>query len=97
MAVTVIVDLLGKPGSADEIMSFVRSIVPDTRTFDGFQSVTMHQNQDDPDLLVLREQWESREQQEKYLAWRTERGDFATIVGMLAEAPSIRYFDAVEL
>ena len=97
MAVTVIIDLPAKPGGAEEIKSFVRSIVPDTRTFDGFQGVTMHQNQDDPDLLVLRERWESREHQEKYLAWRTERGDFAAIVGMLAARPSIRYFDDLEL
>ena len=97
MAVTVIIDLQAQPGGAEEVNSFVRSIVPDTRTFDGFQSVTMHQNQDHPDLLAIQEQWESREHQEKYLAWRTERGDFATIVGMLAAPPSIRYFDDLEL
>ena len=97
MAVTVIIDLQAQPGRADEIESFVKSIVPDTRTFDGCQDVTMHQNQDDPDLLVIQELWESRAHQEKYLAWRTERGDLATIVDMLADAPSIRYFYDVKL
>ncbi|MGH8990183.1 MAG: hypothetical protein ACRDZ7_01485 [Acidimicrobiia bacterium] len=30
------------------------------------------------------------------LAWRTERGDFAKVVSMLAGPPSIRYFDGVD-
>jgi len=33
------------------------------------------------------------QQYEKYLAWRTERGDIEKLSGWLAGEPSIRYFD----
>ena len=45
--------------------------------------MTLHvvQNQDDPTGIVIIEQWETRVQYEKYLAWRTKRGDMALSPG----------------
>jgi quinol monooxygenase YgiN len=97
MSVTVIIELPAHREKVDELKSFIRSIVADTRTFEGFEKITMHQHQDDPSLLILLETWETRGHHEKYLAWRTDRGDLATIVGLLCDAPAIRYFDAVEV
>ena len=53
----------------------------------------MVQNQDDTNTLVLIEQWDTRGQYEKYLAWRQESGTLAKIVELLDGPPSIRYFD----
>ncbi len=97
MSVTVVVDLPAQPDKAQEIQSFISGIVPGTRTFDGFADITMHRAQDDPNQILLVERWASRAHHEKYLAWRTDRGDLATIVGMLDGPPAIRYFDDLEL
>jgi hypothetical protein len=43
---------------------------------------------------VFVESWDSKEQYEKYLGWRTERGDIDKLVGWMAGPPSIRHFDS---
>jgi quinol monooxygenase YgiN len=97
MSVTVMVELPAQPDKADEMQSFIRTIVADTRTFAGFEHVAMYRNLDDPHIVVLLETWASRGHHEKYLAWRTERGDLEKIVSLLAGAPSIRYFEDADL
>ena len=51
-------------------------------------------NQDDSLNLVLLETWSTREHYEKYLAWRSERGDLEVLGVLLSQAPSIRYFNS---
>ena len=74
MAVSVILEVKAKPGTGDELVAFFRSILPETRAFEGCTSVDTLQNSDDADNVVLVEVWDSREQYEKYLAWRRESG-----------------------
>jgi quinol monooxygenase YgiN len=68
-------------------------MLPDTLTYDGCAGVTMYQNQDDSTTIVLLEPWASRAHHERYLAWRTERGELAALVAMLTGPPTIRYFN----
>ncbi|MEW6471366.1 MAG: putative quinol monooxygenase [Actinomycetota bacterium] len=97
MAVMVIVELPAQPDRTEELKAFIRSIIDGTREFAGCRGLSMHENDDDPNEVMLVEQWESRGAHEKYVAWRTERGDFPTVIGMLAGPPSIRYFDSLDL
>jgi hypothetical protein len=46
---------------------------------------------------VFVQRWTLREHDERYLAWRRERGDLSTLGSMLAEPPSFRYFDDVDV
>ena len=43
--------------------------------------------------MVFVEDWDSREQYDKYLAWRAERGDMEILTVWFAGEPSIRSFD----
>jgi quinol monooxygenase YgiN len=97
MAVIVVAELPAQPDKTDELVEFIRSIIPGTREFDGFEGISMHRDADDPNHVALVEVWASRAHHEKYLAWRTERGDFGQVVAMLAGPPSIRYFDPIEI
>ncbi len=45
--------------------------------------------------MVFVEDWDSRQQYEKYLAWRVERGDIEKLMGWLGGEPSIRYYENV--
>ncbi|PCK09312.1 MAG: antibiotic biosynthesis monooxygenase [Alteromonadaceae bacterium] len=97
MSVIVILELQSKPDTIDELKAALKSILPDTRAFDGCLSVQVTANQDDPCNLVLIEKWESRQHNETYMAWRTETGAIATLGEMLSQAPSLRYYDDLDI
>ena len=96
MAVRVVLDVRAKPGTGPGLVAFFRSILPDTRAYEGCTSVETLQNSDDADHVVLVEAWESREQYEKYLAWRRETGTTDRLMDALAEPPTIRHFDVTD-
>ena len=96
MAVRVILEVKAKPGTGDELIAFFRSILPETRGYEGCTSVDALQNSDDADNVVLVEVWETREQYEKYLAWQRERGTSDRLMEALAEPPIIRHFDVTD-
>ena len=96
MAVTVILEVKAKPGTGDNLVSVFRQILPDTRSYDGCISLELIQNQDDPDVLIAYEWWETREHYEKYFAWRKETGALDTLGPLLVDAPNIRYFNLTD-
>ena len=92
MAVMVLLEVQANKGTGDELVATFKAILPDTRAFDGFLDIVVPQKQDDKDNLAVVEQWETRQQYEKYLAWRTERGDVKILESMW-ESPTWRFFD----
>ena len=96
MAVRVILDVKAKTGTGDELVAFFRSILPETRAYEGCTSVNTLRNSDDADNVVLVEEWDSREQYENYLRWQRERGTTGRLMEFLAEPPGIRHFDVTD-
>ena len=95
MSVLVLVEINVRPENADDVTNFLRDELHATRVFEGCNGLTFHRNQDDPNTMVAVEDWDSLQHYEKYLAWRTERGDLEKLVGWSQGDPSIRYFDNV--
>ncbi len=93
MSVLVLLEMNVKPENVEDIRNFFRDKLHHTRGFDGCNGLTVHRNQDDPNTMVAVEDWDSRQHYEKYLAWRTERGDLEKLGGWLTGEPSIRHFD----
>ena len=96
MAVTVLLELKAKAGTGGGLAGVFKQILPDTRKFEGCKGVTVLQNQDDPDTLVLVEEWETKENHQKYMAWRTETGLVDQLVAAIEGPPSIRYFGTAD-
>ena len=96
MSTTVLSELQVKPEEVDEMISYLKEILPDTRVYEGFQSIEVQQNQEDSFNLVLVEKWDSRQHYEKYLGWRIETGVIDKLGSMLSQPPSIRYYDQVD-
>ena len=96
MATRVILEVKAKPGTGNDLVAFFRSILPETRAHEGCKIVNTLQNSDDADDVVVVEDWETREQYEKYLAWQRERGTSDRLMEALAEPPSIRHFDVTD-
>ena len=93
MAVTVLLELKAQADKVDALIQTFKEILPDTRAYDGFVSIEVVKNQDEPTDIVLIEKWQSRGHYEKYLAWRTETGAMEAVGAMVAGPPSIRYYD----
>ena len=93
MTCQVILEIKTKPDCVEKTRAWFRSVLADTRAFDGFVTLHIAQNQDDPTELMIVEQWDTRAAYEKYLAWRTERGDMGAIAALVAGEPKIRFFN----
>ena len=53
MAVRVILEVKAKPGTGDEVVAFFRSILPETRAYEGCTRVETLQNSADADNVIL--------------------------------------------
>ncbi len=96
MSVLVLLEAQIKPEDISDMKSYMAEILPDTRTYDGFQGIDVYFNTEDRGNMVGVEHWDSRAHYEKYLAWRTETGVMDKIGTMLAGPPSIRYFERID-
>ena len=96
MSVQILVDATVKPESVNEFKSYFKEILPDTRVFKGCLGVQLHINQDEPTNMILVHEWETREDAEKFAAWRVETGRKARTDPMQAAPSNIRYFDKTD-
>lgn len=91
MSVTVLATLKLKPGLADTVLGGLKDMLPDTRAYAGCESVDVVRDMDNPDTVILVEQWGARSDHEAYMAWRTETGALAAMAEVMAEPPIFTY------
>ncbi len=70
-----------QPDKVEQLKAFLKADLPDTRQFEGCQAVSVYQDEDVPASIVVWGTWDSRGHFEKYLAWRTARGDQEALGG----------------
>ena len=93
MTTQVILEFRAKADCIEKVRAWLKGVLPDTRSFAGCVTLHVVQNQDDPAGIMIVEQWDTRADYEKYLAWRTERGDMLEFGAMMDGPPTIRFFD----
>ena len=93
MTINVILGLQVSSESREELLKILESILPDTRTFKGCQSIIVTHNSDNPNNIVLLEQWDTRADHESYIAWRGERGDLEKLGALLMAPPESKYLE----
>jgi quinol monooxygenase YgiN len=96
VTIMVLLELKAKADAVESLKAALPPLFPETRAFDGCRDITAYTCADDGRTLVFVERWESRAHYERYLAWRTETGTLAEVVGMLEGDISIRYFEQVD-
>lgn len=94
MSTAVVIDIKIKPESIAEAKAFIKEVLPDTRAYEGCQSLEVYENQEGEGSMLFYSIWDSRQHHETYLAWRQETGAFDQLMTMVAEPPTFRYFDA---
>ena len=98
MSVLVLVEVTVHPDKVEAARARYEEILPDTRAFEGCESVTVHVDQDAPGALVLVQRWASREHYRRYAAWRASRpDDVASGQALSTGAPTVaRVFDDLD-
>ena len=91
------IDLQVDPAKIDEFLAMMIEAAPATRARDGTQNHCTYVDQDKPGHVVFYEIWDSKEQQQAYLAWRQETG-FNAKLGpyMMQGGGGMTYFTKVD-
>ena len=77
--VTVTFELRMKPEALAGFLEALPGMLKETATFEGFRSIRIVQNKDDPTRVLFVELWDSEEAYGKYIAFRTQRGDMENL------------------
>ncbi len=93
MAVVVTAEFFIKPELIDDALTMLAEVLPDTRAFEGCETLETVIDLDDPGHVMVVEHWTARDAHVAYLAWRVESGSASGLVDMMAAPPVIRYFD----
>ena len=72
-------------------MNLLIELSPISRTRPGCQAISLRRNEEDPTNIIGDTRWDSRQDYDNYLAWRTDSGYTAQFEEMLAQPMSIRY------
>ncbi len=93
MACEVIFEMRVKPECMSQLISWMSSTLEASRNYEGCSNLSVAQNQDDANEIIIIQRWETREHYEKFLTWRKETGVFGTLVAMADKEPRLRFFD----
>jgi quinol monooxygenase YgiN len=97
MSVKVVLEFHLKPDAVGEVKASFREVLPDTRAFKGCENISVMQSQEDPNLLVILEQWDTRESYEAYYKWRSDTGTIAMINGLCTAPLEPKYYTFVRV
>jgi len=81
-------------GKSEELLSFFKRIIPETRSFIGNQGAQISRLSMGKFMIIV--YWEHEENLNAYLSWRDERGDFAMLLSFLNQAPTIITYEVLE-
>jgi quinol monooxygenase YgiN len=85
MAITVIVELLAKPGGRDELERLLASLVANEGSSQlGFLGSRRYEVLDNPDMLVEIADWESAEARQAHMEEAAASGAYAPLIELLA-------------
>jgi quinol monooxygenase YgiN len=96
MTVHVLLEFKVSPQRRNEAVRLFRELLPSTRAFAGCKRVTGHLDQADGTILLI-EEWESKEHQQKYLAWRMTTEHGKQLIALLDAPPALHFYDPLDV
>ena len=96
MTVKVTFELKMQDGKTEEMIDIAREAFPTTRKYDGCKQIDISVGQDDPTLVIMTEEWESKEKHQAYVQFRTKDGTIPKIAALLAAEPKMSYYDLTD-
>lgn len=95
MALTVIAKFVAKPGKEENLRSELLARIDPTRSEPGCIVYDLHQDIDNPAVLVFLESWHSKEDLEKHLQMPYLQSLLGMVDELCAEPPEIRLANQV--
>lgn len=92
MALIALLDLTFKPESVAEARALLRTVLADTRAFEGCLGVEVWVDEENEAHVIAYETWESAEADAKYREFRAGPGKIVELPPLLAAAPSLTKF-----
>ncbi len=86
----VLAELSPREGFKDEVLNWLEGVLPETRGYDGCESLHVYQ-EIDSNKIILVERWETKNKFIAYRNWRAETGSLAALVEMLDSEPVFRF------
>ena len=96
MTTRVIAEFNCADGNAEKFAQMARELFPETRLFDGCESIDISIDTDDEKRLVMTENWTSKEHHQAYLAFETEDGTLAKLGALLSGPPEFSYLTLMD-
>jgi len=90
MEVSTNIQLIAKPGMGSELIEILKSILPDTRAFDGNLGYYIVSDVENSDKIEGFGRWESKERFDAYFQYRVDSGVMAKFGEYVAADPVIR-------
>jgi quinol monooxygenase YgiN len=85
VTITLVLNL--KPEATGPFCASIPDMLKDTKKFAGFRSIRVLRHKTDANQVIFIEEWNTEEDYEKYIAWRTETGSMAALGSALTSAP----------
>jgi quinol monooxygenase YgiN len=92
MSVIITLEADIKKGLKNTFLTMLKELLPETRIYKGFLNINIHTQKDTNHILFF-EEWESIEDYEDYLHWRTETGIMDKLGDAFEMSPIIRYYN----
>ena len=96
MATLVLLEGVVDPKRLGQLEEFFVKVLPDTRGFDGCQSLNCYLSTEERSLAIV-QRWDSRAHYEKYLDWRKRTGVFSELEDLLTSPAKIRFFEQLDV
>lgn len=97
MSVTIIADLAIKSEEVEWVISTLQAVLPNTRKSEGCLGAELHQNQDEPNNLIIVQEFATRQHYETYIEAAKGDGDPDGVMeryfASFERPAAVRYFD----
>lgn len=90
MTVLVTVELQPAAAEVENMINYLKEVIPDTRGYKGCQDINIYLEETGRTIIMI-EHWDAKADYEKYLNWRIETGVMEKLGAMLDGEPIIRF------
>lgn len=80
------------PESTDTCIETLRDMFPVTRQHKGFRNIRLLKSAHDPNELVLIQEWDSVQDHQNYMQFRTETGEIGKLMTMTVGPMQVNYW-----
>ena len=94
MSQTVHVVFPCQEGKGPELIEILREALPDTRAYEGCESIEVYSDDSNPDTVVLWEKFALKENHQSYLQWRMDTGLPELLAPVMAGNLQVTYLDS---